>query len=304
MSSARVNRLPKRIVLMLFGLVVLAALGCPQSAFALQRWSAGIQIESDNYDFLAGYGDWVQMPGFGMVWHPSVVQDWAPFAHGHWTWTYDGWTWVSYEPFGWLVYHYGYWYFDDSIGWFWMPGTAWSPARVQWNTFGDYCGWAPMPPPGYYWGDPWTPWRHHRFNVWVFVNINHFADDNVWRHREAEPPRRDIYKRDVLVRRAPGVRDVERITNRQIAPVRITRERIVPQPQANQPPVRYTRPKAVQRSRIVLPDQEQTRVKQYAPQVEREVLVPKGNAPRQPMPAQQRPVQRSSGQKQKRVRGR
>ena len=160
-----------------------------------------------------------------------------------------------------------------------------------------------MPPPGYYWGDPWTPWRHHRFNVWVFVNINHFTDDNVWRHREAEPPRRDLYKRDVLVRRAPSIRTVERFTNRQIAPVRITRERVAPQPQANRPPAKYARPQPVPRTRIVLPDQEQTRVKQYAPQVEREVLVPRGNAPRQPWPGQQQQQQqqRKSQEKQKKA---
>jgi hypothetical protein len=288
---------------MLFGLVVLTALGCPRSAFALTRWSAGIQIESDNYDYLAGYGDWVQVAGFGTVWHPSVVQDWMPFAHGHWTWTYDGWAWVSYEPFGWLVYHYGNWYYDDSVGWFWVPGTVWSPAQVQWYTFGGYCGWAPLPPPGYYWGDPWTPWRHHHFNVWFFVNVNHFGDDNIWGHREAEPPSRDLYKRSVVVRRAPGVRDVERITNRQITPIRITRERVAPQVQGNRPAAKYARPKVVQRSRMVLPQQEQDRVKQYAPQVEREVLVPRGNAPKQPMPVQQRPVHRSSG-RQKTGKGR
>ena len=293
MFGTRTNWLPKRIIIMLFGLVILAALGWPHSAFAVVRWSANLQVQSGDYTMLDGYGDWVQVPGYGTVWRPSVVQDWAPFEHGHWTWTNDGWTWVSYEPFGWLVYHYGYWYFDDQVGWFWIPGNDWSPARVQWNTFGDYSAWAPMPPPNHYWRDPWD---RQGPRVWLVVNVNHFTDDDIWRQRVSDPPGRETFKRGI-VRRAPTVKTVERFTSRQIAPVRIERERVAPPPVTNNPPANYVRPQKVQRNRIVLPVQEQTRVQQYAPQVERQVLVPKGTAPRQPWPGQQQQQQQQQQKK-------
>src|SRR5260370_9498708 len=33
-----------------------------------------------------------------------------------------GWTWVSYQPWGWAPYHYGGWLFDASCGgWFYSP---------------------------------------------------------------------------------------------------------------------------------------------------------------------------------------
>jgi hypothetical protein len=283
---------------MLFGFFVLAAVGWPGSASAVRHyhWSAGLEIEAGDYDYLSDYGEWVELRGFGTVWHPYVVTEWAPFYNGHWTYTYDGWTWVSYEPFGWLVYHYGFWYHDWRIGWFWVPGRIWSPAQVEWYTFGDYCAWAPLPPPHYYWRDPWD--RHDGFDVWFLVNINHFTDEEIWRHRVAEPPRREINKRNILMRRAPAVREVERYTKREIAPMRIPRERVDLGKAANRTPVQYKRPKELERKRMVLPQQEMDRVKQNAPRVEREVLVPREKAQRQEQ-QQQRPSEKQREERQK-----
>ena len=36
-------------------------------------------------------------------------EDWAPYTDGYWAYTDGGWTWVSYEEFGGIVYHYGRW---------------------------------------------------------------------------------------------------------------------------------------------------------------------------------------------------
>jgi hypothetical protein len=295
MCSSRVNRLPKSIVIMLFGFFVLATLALPQSASALHRWRAGLEIEVGDYDYLSDYGEWVRLPSFGVVWHPFVVEDWAPFHHGHWVYTYDGWAWASYEPFGWLVYHYGYWYHDWRIGWFWVPGRIWSPAQVEWYTFGDYCGWAPLPPPNYYWNDPWVP--HHGLNIWFFVNINHFTDDEIWRHRAPDPPHRGISRHEVYARRAPSIRNVEAVTRRQIAPVRISRERVERRTEDTRTPTKYNRPKEIERQRMVLPDSEVERVRQHAPRVEREVLVPKEKA--QTHEQLQRPVERKTEERQK-----
>jgi hypothetical protein len=59
-----------------------------------------------------------------------------------------GWTWVSYEDFGWAAYHYGRWIRLEDYGWCWVPGYEWGPAWVSWRTGGDYIGWAPLPPAG------------------------------------------------------------------------------------------------------------------------------------------------------------
>ncbi len=100
------------------------------------------------YTSLADDGDWYNTPDFGYVWHPSIADDanWRPYTDGYWAQTDDGWTWVSYESFGWAAYHYGRWTRLKDIGWAWVPGYEWGPGWVSWRTSDDYVGWAPLPP--------------------------------------------------------------------------------------------------------------------------------------------------------------
>jgi hypothetical protein len=294
MCTAKAFRLSERIGLMLFVLTALVLLGYPQGASAARRLNASVQISFGDYEYLSDYGEWMEVPHFGMVWHPYVIEEWEPFYHGHWSWTTDGWAWISYEPFGWLVYHYGYWYHRPHIGWFWVPGNIWSPARVEWYTYGDYCAWAPLPPPHYYWPDPWD---RHDGNIWVVVNINHFTEENIGSRRIAGPLHRETTRRDDWAQRAPSVRQVETATNRQIPKVRISREQMETRPETPKAPTRYIRPREASRTKMILPEQELNKVKQHAPQVEREVLVPRKSAPREQQ--QQRPVERRSGETQK-----
>jgi hypothetical protein len=104
------------------------------------------------YDNLSG-GNWIDVEGYGYGWQPDVAvndQNWRPYADGYWAYTDDGWTWISYEDFGWATYHYGRWANLDDHGWVWFPGEDldWGPAWVSWRTGGDYVGWAPLPPRG------------------------------------------------------------------------------------------------------------------------------------------------------------
>ncbi len=99
------------------------------------------------YRELAPYGQWIRHPYYGWVWFPRTVgYDWRPYTVGRWVNSNYGWTWVSYEPFGWATYHYGRWAFDRRIGWIWVPGTVWGPAWVAWQQGSGYIGWAPLPP--------------------------------------------------------------------------------------------------------------------------------------------------------------
>lgn len=298
MFRSRTNRLPKSIIFTLFGILVLAAAGWPQSASAMGhgRWSVGLQIDYGDYDYLSEYGEWVNMPRYGMVWFPYVVDQWSPFFHGHWSWTYDGWAWISYEPFGWLVYHYGYWYYEPQYGWFWMPGRIWSPARVEWYTYGNYCAWAPIPPPHHYWHDPWYS---SGLNVWIVVDANHFADEYVGHHRIRQPFHGEKVGHGAWLPHAPNHRSMETITKRALPPVRISRERVDMRPDTPKVPTRYYRPREIERKKMVVPERDVDRVREHSPQVQREVLVPKDRAPKRETQPQRAPEQRQQQSKQK-----
>ena len=104
------------------------------------------------YNNLSG-GNWLEVDDYGYCWQPDVaVNDpsWRPYADGYWAYTDDGWTWISYEDFGWATYHYGRWAKLTDYGWVWVPGSdlEWGPAWVSWRTGGDHIGWAPLPPRG------------------------------------------------------------------------------------------------------------------------------------------------------------
>lgn len=103
------------------------------------------------YDNIGPDGNWVEVADYGYCWQPSVAvsnSHWRPYSDGYWAYTDVGWTWVSYEDFGWATYHYGRWTRLRDRGWFWVPGREWGPAWVSWRTGGDYVGWAPLPPRG------------------------------------------------------------------------------------------------------------------------------------------------------------
>lgn len=91
---------------------------------------------------LGSYGEWVHEPEVGRVWRPYVEADWRPYWRGHWAWRGD-WVWVSADPWGDGPFHYGEWAWSDRLGWIWIPGTVWAPARVTWIVSGSVVAWAP-----------------------------------------------------------------------------------------------------------------------------------------------------------------
>jgi hypothetical protein len=124
----------------------------------------GLGAEADFGEFsaaLAPYGRWLEVTGYGTCWSPDVEPHWAPYTEGYWAYTDAGWTWVSREPFGSIVFHYGRWLMT-SEGWCWVPGQDWGPAWVSWRTGDKYVGWAPLPPE--------VPWNAKRgVGSWVDV---------------------------------------------------------------------------------------------------------------------------------------
>jgi hypothetical protein len=68
------------------------------------------------YTSLSPHGTWIEI-GFGTpVWRPTMIRKTGHLIIRWWIYTNYGWYWDSYEPFGYVVYHYGRWYFDDYYG--------------------------------------------------------------------------------------------------------------------------------------------------------------------------------------------
>jgi hypothetical protein len=155
------------------------------------------------YDNLSG-GNWIEAEGYGYGWQPDVgVSDpnWRPYTDGYWAYTDYGWTWISYEDFGWATYHYGRWANLADYGWVWFPGSDldWGPAWVSWRTGGDYIGWAPLPPRGpgvVYEGQPIGPRVDVEFDIgpqyYNFCDVR-FIGEPVLRDRIFPPAQNTTY---------------------------------------------------------------------------------------------------------------
>jgi len=291
MATKNTRAIPGRSFYVLAGiaaLMVLLLAGCAPARYGSSHYD---DTEMDDVEYLSSYGSWVYLPAYGMVWSPDVVAGWQPFYYGHWLRTADGWAWASYEPYGWLVYHYGFWGFRPDIGWFWVPGDTWYPARVEWYTFGDYTGWAPIPPPGIVWVDPWIPYD---VDVWVVIDVDDFTSDNVGRYRVERSIYRDRIERGTAAARAPYVHEIESATRRRVPVVEVEE-----QPSYVRLRKTYERKAADDRSvrretesaertvekqtasdkrsetglkKMTLPAVEKRRVEKHAPRVEKEVL--------------------------------
>lgn len=138
------------------------------------------------YSSLKPYGEWIYVDNDFLVWKPfGVHRHWKPYFEGRWVWTRYGWYWDSYEPFGWAVYHYGRWIYDDFYGWLWIPDYQWAPAWVEWRYNDYYIGWAPLPPYAEFridFGIHFSVSWHSGYHYWNFVSFHNFCSDNVHRH--------------------------------------------------------------------------------------------------------------------------
>jgi len=212
----------------------------------------GFSYSNDVYDVsyfyrpLAPYGDWVNVAPYGWVWIPyNVSPDWRPYSEGRWIYTEYGWTWMSYEPWGWATYHYGRWYYDPWYGWVWVPGTQWAPAWVAWRWGGGWVGWAPLPPqyavrPGVSFSNPTAlgPQVFRRF-AWCFVEARQFYNPNLRPYiarsvrnvnlvNLTQDVTRYNYQSNNYINIGIDLRNIERATGRSIEKYRIVDSRTPP----------------------------------------------------------------------------
>lgn len=129
------------------------------------------------YNELSPYGNWASHPSYGSVWTPfDAGRNFQPYGtDGQWVMTEFGNTWVSDFPWGWAPFHYGRWFFDDFLGWAWVPGYEWGPAWVDWRSNNNYYGWTPMWP-GVQIGVSFNV----PLNYWVFIPRQHLFRRNVF----------------------------------------------------------------------------------------------------------------------------
>ena len=151
------------------------------------------------YSELSSYGTWIELDYGVLAWRPIIMRtNWAPYSQGRWIWTDSGWYWDSYEPFGYIVFHYGRWYYDDYYGWMWIPDNEWAPAWVEWRYDDAYIGWAPLSPYAsfsisvgiYFTTNYYVPYSH-----WHFVRYNHFCNSHVYNYYVGPKYKYRIYSR-------------------------------------------------------------------------------------------------------------
>ena len=133
------------------------------------------QVSSDVRAVLSQYGSFVQHQKYGEVWIPSVTPpNWHPYPPCHWvnsrqySWYYDDKT-----PWGAIVHHYGRWAYEDTVGWFWVPGAEFGPGWVMWRTSPQWVGWAPTPPDEDVQNG--SPDQFNNANYWIFMDAAKFA---------------------------------------------------------------------------------------------------------------------------------
>ncbi len=85
-------------------------------------------------------------PNYKEVWIPETNNDpdWQPYKNGRWEdYENNTYIWISNEPFGKIVYHFGRWQWHPELGWYWIPTYEWGPAWVNWYWYNDYVYWSP-----------------------------------------------------------------------------------------------------------------------------------------------------------------
>lgn len=177
---------------------LLASSGCPgnesTAMSASMSGSPGGSQTTVSIEYFQGrlspYGRWIDYPGYGWCWSPTVVSaEWRPYSDGYWVYSDLGWTWVSNEPWGWATYHYGRWVTDPYYGWVWVPDPVWGPAWVSWRMDGEWVGWAPLPPEASWRADMGL--RYASVEVvpakqWCFVRRDYIGDRNLRARLEPE----------------------------------------------------------------------------------------------------------------------
>ena len=252
----RINLYLKLCVFLIIAFSFLLVSGCSYT----ENQNAMNESAPNGYNLndLNNYGEWLHITQYGDVWRPYVVSDWMPFENGHWIYGDGDWSWISYEPFGWIVYHYGFWYNDAAYGWVWIPSdNSWSPARIKWIEYDDYIGWAPLPPPGVVYSEPWVTRASH---YWEVIRKKDFDQEDVGNYR-VKNPIRNMINGNGFSYTSPAKNIIETSTGRNIEQIKLRREDVTIHKK--------------EFTRIILPPAEVEKVERNSTRIMEEVLIPR-----------------------------
>ncbi len=245
----------KSIVIVSSAILFLIISGC--SASESQNSFNDNTHSGYNIQDLNEYGEWITINDYGNVWHPFAVNNWMPFDNGHWIYSDSNWTWVSYEPFGWIVYHYGEWYDDPFYGWVWIPtNDIWSPANVRWVYYDNYICWVPLGPRNVHYGNPW---EENQTKFWHIVKASDFTRVNIRDYRISTPIRNENSRE--IINHQPDKWFVEKNIGKAVQKVDLNRKSIK-LPERNI-------------TKMILPKEENNKVEQNLPRIKKEVLMPR-----------------------------
>ncbi|MFN7971670.1 MAG: DUF6600 domain-containing protein [Acidobacteriota bacterium] len=179
----------------------------------------GATYYGDFDDALDGYGHWEYVGGYGRCWIPYTVATWRPYSYGSWCWTSYGWSWVSYEPWGYIPHHYGDWRFVGGYGWCWSPGYVWSPANVNWYYRDGFIGWGPS-----------GAFANIDININFinFVNVRNFTSTRLFDHvlSPGRLPSQVISNLHGLAVRPPAPAFIERRTGQRVQAVALAQRSV------------------------------------------------------------------------------
>ncbi len=229
------------------------AFGSATPAAARVDVSFGINFGGISFGYfhnnLGHYGSWIQHPRWGNVWRPPHARSFRPYYDGYWEDTDEyGMYWVSNEPWGDIIYHYGRLVWDPHYGWLWIPGYVWSPAWVVFREGNGYLGWMAMPPDygdfddgpyfggNYGWDDyygynDWYGMNADAFyGLWIFVDDDHFYRRDYRNYvvdshhvpniiRQTSDTTNYATANDHIVNRSVPIDRLERATHQRIRPV-------------------------------------------------------------------------------------
>lgn len=183
-------------------------LGPPLPAGAFEAWNKSVNADFDKLHrgvtplpkpvqrlqpavfewaqrFSNHYGEWLYDDYFGYVWRPFYNDlypwgTWQPYYVGRWTNYRNSHFWIASEPWGWIPYHLGVWQWSSKRGWYWVPGSAFAPAWVDWTFFYGYWSWR-----------PWSMWD---WGMWYYNPLAWMGDYDYiawgypyWAWREPRP---------------------------------------------------------------------------------------------------------------------
>jgi hypothetical protein len=130
------------------------------------------------------YGEWLYDDLYGYIWRPFTNDyypggSWRPYFYGRWTSSAGRMFWIPDEPWGWVPYHLGVWQWDEKRGWFWLPGSAFAPAWVDWAFFGgSYYAWRPWSMWDWMWyGGDFDFWGYDEFGFFGWYGDSWNYDD-------------------------------------------------------------------------------------------------------------------------------